>query len=114
MILTSFMGFMGAQASQGPASQPNFIMTLIPFILIFVIFYVLIILPSRKKQKKHQEMVEALKSGDKVVTTGGIYGTVMGVHQDRIELKISSNVKIDVTKSAIGVILGAKTEEKQK
>jgi len=109
------MGFMEQQTA--PASGPgqgNFITALIPFILIFVIFYVLIILPSRKKQKKHQEMVEALKSGDKVVTTGGIYGTVMGVQQDRIELKISANVKIDVTKNAIAVIIGPKTDEKQK
>ena len=114
MILASFLGFMQQQAAPGTRPQGNFITALIPFILVFVIFYVLIILPSRKKQKKHQDMVEALKSGDKIVTTGGVYGTVMGVHEDRIELKISSNVKIDVTKNAIAVILGAKTEGKQK
>jgi preprotein translocase subunit YajC len=114
MILASFMGFMQGQAAPGARPQGNFITALIPFILVFVVFYVLIILPSRKKQKKHQDMVEALKSGDKVITTGGVYGTVMGVQQDRIELKISANVKIDVTKNAIAVILGAKTDEKQK
>ena len=114
MFLASFMGLMQQQAAPATRPQGNFITALIPFILVFVIFYVLIILPSRKKQKKHQEMVEALKSGDKVVTTGGIYGTVMGVHQDRIELKISSNVKVDVTKNAIAVIMGAKTDDKQK
>jgi preprotein translocase subunit YajC len=114
MILANFMGFMQGQAASGARPQGNFITALIPFILVFVVFYVLIILPSRKKQKKHQDMVDALKSGDKVVTTGGIYGTVMGVQQDRIELKVSANVKIDVTKNAIGVILGAKTDEKQK
>ena len=114
MVLASFMGFMQETGAAGARPQGNFITALIPFILVFVIFYVLIILPSRKKQKKHQEMVEALKSGDKIVTTGGIYGTVMGVKEDRIERKVSSNVKVDVTKNAIAVILGAKTEDKQK
>lgn len=111
MIFASFLSFM-QQANPAARPQGNFLTALIPFILVFVIFYVLIILPSRKKQKKHQDMVEALKAGDKVVTTGGIHGTVMGVQKDRIELKISANVKIDVTKNAIAVILGDKKEEK--
>lgn len=111
MLLASFMGFL-EQAEQPARPQGSFITALIPFILVFVIFYVLIILPSRKKQKKHQDLVEALKPGDKVVTTGGIHGTVMGVKPDRIELKISANVKIDVSKNAIAVIAGEKTGEK--
>jgi preprotein translocase subunit YajC len=71
-----------------------------------VIFYLLIIMPSRRKQKKHQEMVEQLKPGDKIVTSGGIHGTIMGVQQDKIEVKIAANTKIDVTKNAIAVIIG--------
>lgn len=110
MILASLLTFM--QPAGQTARPGSFITALVPFILVFVIFYVLIILPSRKKQKKHQEMVESLKPGDKIVTTGGIYGTVMGVQQDRIEVKISANVKIDITKNAIAVILGAKKDEK--
>ncbi len=110
MLIASFTTFMQPAT---PAGRPqNMLGMLVPFILVFVIFYVLIILPSRKKQKKHQDMVEALKPGDKIVTTGGIYGTVMGTKKDRIELKISANVKIDVTRNAIGVILGDKKEEK--
>ena len=111
MLLASFSTFM-QQAAPGARPQGNMLTALVPFILVFVIFYVLIILPSRKKQKKHQDMVDALKPGDKIVTTGGIYGTVMGTQKDRIELKISANVKIDVTRNAIGVILGDKKEEK--
>lgn len=111
MFLASFGAFL-QQTAPGGRPQGNMLTALVPFILVFVIFYVLIILPSRKKQKKHQEMVEALKPGNKVVTTGGIYGTVMGVQKDRIELKISANVKIDVTKNAIAVILGDKKDEK--
>ncbi len=110
MLLASFATFM-QQAAPGARPQGSMLTALVPFILVFVIFYVLIILPSRKKQKKHQDMVEALKPGNKVVTTGGIYGTVMGTKEDRIELKISANVKIDVTRNAISVILGDKKEE---
>ncbi len=95
------------QPAAGAAAKPNMLMGLLPFIGVFAIFYLLIIMPQRKKQKKHLEMVEALRSGDRVVTTAGIFGTVMGVQKDRIELKIAANVKIEITKSAVGVILGA-------
>ena len=95
------------QAGGAPAARPNMLGALLPFVLVFVIFYLLIIMPQRKKQKKHIELVENLKPGDRVITTAGIFGTVMGVQKDRIELKIAANVKIDITKSAVGVILGA-------
>lgn len=111
MIFASFLTF-SQQQPASPAGGGNFITALIPFILVFVIFYLLIIMPSRKRQKKHQAMVEKLKSGDKIITTGGIYGTVMGVQKDRIELKISANVKVDITKNAVSAILTPKAEEK--
>jgi preprotein translocase subunit YajC len=79
----------------------------IMMMVIFAIFYVIVIMPQRKKQKKHLDLVENLKPGDRIVTTAGIFGTVMGVQKDRIELKIAANVKVDITKSAVGVILGA-------
>jgi len=76
-------------------------------IAIFAIFYLLIIMPQRKKQKKHMELVENLKPGDKIVTTAGIYGKIVSVQKDRLELKIAANTQIEITKSAVGVILGA-------
>lgn len=107
MILGAFLSL--AQQAGGPASRPapqsNMLTALIPFILVFVIFYLLIIMPQRKKQKRHMEMVDSLRSGDRIITTGGIHGTIMGVQKDRIELKIAANVKIEITKSAVGVIL---------
>ena len=80
--------------------------------LVFLVFYLLLIRPQRTRQKKHQEMVENLKSGDKVITSGGIHGTIMGVQKDRLELKIASNVKIDITKTSIAVILTPPKKEK--
>ena len=103
MILASFATMM-TQAQPGKPGSGSFITALVPFILVFVIFYLLIIMPSRRKQKKHQEMVEQLKPGDKIVTSGGIHGTIMGVQQDKIEVKIAANTKIDITKNAIAVI----------
>jgi preprotein translocase subunit YajC len=94
------------QAPQGQPQTPSLFSALVPFILVFGIFYLLIIMPQRKKQKKHMAMIEQLKPGDRLITTGGIFGTVMGVQKDRIELKIAANTKIDITRSAVGAILG--------
>lgn len=113
MLLASLFS-LSHQAQPAQPRGGSFISVLIPFILVFLIFYLLIIMPSRKRQKKHQLMVEQLKPGDKIVTSGGIHGTVMGVQKDKIELKIAANVKVDITKSAVGAILTPKKEEKAK
>ena len=105
MTIAAFM--MSVQAAKpGRPQGGSFITALIPFILVFVIFYLLIVMPQKNRQKKHQNMVEQLRPGDQIITSGGIYGTIMGVQPDRIELKVSANVKIDITKTAVAVILG--------
>ena len=72
----------------------------IPLILIFVIFYFFLIRPQQKKVKEHKAMVESLKRGDKVVTSGGIVGTVERVMEnDKAEIEISENVKVEIVKS---------------
>jgi len=105
MFSAFFSAAQQAAPSARPSPQGSMLTALVPFVLVFAIFYLLIILPQRKKQKKHQEMVENLKPGDRIITTGGIYGTIMGVQKDRIELKIAANTKIEITKGSIGVIL---------
>jgi preprotein translocase subunit YajC len=103
---------MSLQAAQpGRPGGVGMFTALFPFLLVFVIFYLLIVMPQRKKQKKHMTMVEQLKPGDRIITSGGIFGTVMGVQPDRIELKVAANVKIDITKSSVGVILGQEKAE---
>ncbi len=89
-------------------SQPSPLVSLLPLIVIFAIFYLLLIVPAKKKQKKHQEMVNSLKAGDQVITTGGIFGTIMGVKPDRFELKIANNVKIEISKNAIAAVMKKK------
>jgi preprotein translocase subunit YajC len=79
----------------------NPLIQFLPFIVIFGIFYLLLIMPMRKRQKKHQEMLGKIAKGDRVITTGGIFGTVVDVQDDRLIVRIAENVKIEVARSAV-------------
>jgi preprotein translocase subunit YajC len=92
------------------ASQPGGITLFLPLILIMVIFYFLMIMPAQRRQKKINEMLKNLKNGDKVVTTGGIYGTIVGLEDDAIQLRIAEQVKIKVSRNAIA---GLQLESKE-
>jgi preprotein translocase subunit YajC len=81
--------------------QPNLFMSLVPLLVIFGIFYLLLIMPMRKRQKKHQEMLKAITKGDNVVTTGGIFGTVVEVQDDIVHMRVADNVKLRVALSAV-------------
>jgi preprotein translocase subunit YajC len=76
----------------------------LPMIIVMGIFYVMLILPQQRQRKKTQAMLAALKNGDKVVTTSGIYGTVNGIDGDTIILKIADQVKIRIARSAIAQV----------
>ena len=82
---------------------PSGLLQFAPMIFIFVIFYFLLIAPMRKKQKKAQEMLAKLKKGDEVVTTGGIFGTIDALNEERnfVILRISDNTKIKIQRTAI-------------
>jgi len=77
---------------------------LIPLVLMFGIMYVLVILPQQRQRKKMQQMLGALKNGDKVVTNGGIYGVINGIDGDTIILKIADQVKIRIARAAIAQV----------
>lgn len=79
----------------------NPIFQFLPFLLIFGIFYLLLIMPMRKRQKKHQELLGKLTKGDRVITTGGIFGTVVEAEGDVLTIRIADNVKIQVARSAV-------------
>ena len=89
---------------------PSLFTSFIPILLIFVIFYFLLIRPQQKKQKNHQSMVAAVKKGDKIVTNGGVYGTVADVKEHIIVLRIAENVKIELVKSSIATVIAQKDE----
>lgn len=84
-----------------PAEGQSPIAGLIPVLLMVAIFYFLLIAPVRKRQKQHDALLENLKNGDKVVTSGGIIGTVVGIQDDRLRLRIADQVKIEITKQSV-------------
>ena len=78
-----------------------FIIQILPIAAIFLVFYFIVIAPANKQRRKTQEMLTSLKKGDKVLTTGGIYGTIQGVEAEVVYLKIAENVKIKIARSAV-------------
>ncbi|MEO8727175.1 MAG: preprotein translocase subunit YajC [Acidobacteriaceae bacterium] len=78
------------------------IVAFLPMILIFVIFYMLIMMPQQKRQKKLQAMISSLKNGDRVMTSGGIRGTVVSVKDDAIQLRVApDNLRIEIARGAV-------------
>lgn len=94
------------QSGGGAAAIANFV----PILAIGLVFYFLVIAPANKQRKKQQEMLSALKKGDRVLTSGGIYGTVQGVEPDAVYLKIAENVKVKVARSAISGLVSGESE----
>jgi preprotein translocase subunit YajC len=98
------------QAGDGNATAALLIQ-IAPIAAIFLVFYFLVIAPASKQRKQTQEMLSTLKKGDRVLTTGGIYGTIQGVEAEVVYLKIAENVKVKVARSAISnVVVGDATE----
>jgi len=95
--------FVFAMAS--PGQQPGWT-SFVPFALILAIFYFLILLPMKRRQKKIQEFQDALKVGDKVVTTSGIYGEITRLKDKTVQLQIANNVRIELSRQAVGGLQG--------
>ena len=94
-------------AAQSPG---NGLIAFLPLAIIMVIFYVLLILPAQRRQKKTQAMLGALKTGDKVITSGGLYGTIVSLDGDAVQLRIADQVKVKVARSAVS---GVQMEDKE-
>jgi preprotein translocase subunit YajC len=84
------------------ASQPGGLVSFLPFALILVIFYVLILMPMQRRQKKVQEFQGSLKVGDKIVTTGGIYGQITRVNDKSVQLQVADKVRIEIARASVG------------
>jgi preprotein translocase subunit YajC len=102
--VTSRMLFAMAQP-QGGNPEGSLISTLIMFTLIIAIFYFMILRPQQKRQKERQKMLEAVKKGDKVVTTGGLHGTVAGLDEKTVLVQVAENMKLKFDRSAIGAVV---------
>jgi preprotein translocase subunit YajC len=92
------------------ASQPGGLTLFLPLILIMGIFYFLMIMPAQRRQKKVAAMLKELKNGDKVITNGGMYGTIVGLEGDTVQLRIADQVKIKIARNAIA---GLQVEQKE-
>ncbi len=90
------------------APAPSIFEALLPFIIIIAVFYLMVFMPQRKERKKREALLQNVKPGDKIITTGGIYGEISKVENDHIIVKVSeNNTKLKMLKSAISVILDA-------
>ena len=85
-----------------PGQQVNPLLNLVPFALVLAIFYFVILLPMKNRQKKVQEFQNALKVGDKIITTGGIYGQITRVNDKSIQLQIADKVRIEIARASVG------------
>ena len=95
----------------GGDTTATFLINILPIAAIFAVFYFLVIAPANKQKRKAQEMLSALKKGDRVVTSGGIYGTIQGVEAEVVYLKIADNVKVKLARSAVTGIVTGETAE---
>ena len=102
-----------AQPQGGGNTTDSLISTLIMFALIIGIFYFMILRPQQKRQKERQKMLDSVKKGDKVVTAGGLHGTVAGLDDKTILLQVSENVKMKFDRSAVTLVMreGETTEK---
>lgn len=103
MVNAIFAGLPVLMASPS-ADQPNPLVTFLPLVLIFVVFYFFIIRPQRKKDEARKQLISAVKKGDRVVTIGGIHGTVTQVDETSVLAQVDSSTKLRFEKSAIATI----------
>ena len=114
MLMESIAWAEGTGGGGSPASGgAGGILSLIPFLLIFVIFYFLMIRPQQKKQKQQQTLLDALKKGDKVVTTSGISGTITNLGKATVTLQIADNTKVKMQRENVARVR-AEDEDKEK
>ncbi len=99
------------QGGAGQGGPAGLITSLVPLILIFVIFYFLLIRPQQKRAKEHKTMIDNLKKGDKIITSGGLYGVIESVGTNTITIKVAENTKVKIGKAYVAVLRAASDED---
>lgn len=103
--MSSFYSILAMAPAPGGNAGGGLMSTLIMFALIIGIFYFLILRPQQKKQKDRQKMLDAVKKGDKIVTAGGLHGTIAGLDDKTLLIQVADNVKMKFERSAVATIL---------
>jgi preprotein translocase subunit YajC len=103
MRMIDFFAMGQPPSGEQQTSAPAFLQ-LMPLILLFVVFYLLLIRPQQKQRKEHEAMIKSLRTGDRVVTSGGIHGVVTNVKERTVMVKIADNVKVELNKSAVAAV----------
>lgn len=104
-------------AGTPPGGSGSLFTGLLPIFLMLIVFYVLLILPAQRRQKKHQQMLGAIKTGDQVITQGGIYGTVVAIDEsdNTIQLRIADQVKVKAARASVAALQPSEApKEKEK
>jgi preprotein translocase subunit YajC len=111
--LFSPVEFLAQTAAPAPQQGSPAWMQILPMVLLFAAMYFLMIAPQRKKQKEHERMLKSLESGDEVVTTGGIFGVITNVKDDRFVVRIADNTKIEIGKAFVQTVVKKVGAEKK-
>ena len=101
----------GGTSGTGSSGSPMSLIFMI--IAIFAVMYFLMIRPQQRQKKQHQELLSKIAKGDKVVTVGGIHGTIVGVKDNTVIVKIADNVKVEVSRASITKVVSSKTAKSQ-
>ena len=106
------LDFLAQTAAPGPSSSPSGLVQILPMVLLFGAMYFFLIAPQRKKQKEHEKMLKALQTGDEIVTTGGIFGVITNVKEDRFVVRVADNTKIEIGKGFVSTVVNKTAEKK--
>jgi preprotein translocase subunit YajC len=104
-MMTPFYQLLAAQPPPGNGGGGSVFSLFMPLILIFVVFYFFIIRPQQKRQKERQNLLSAIKKGDKVIAAGGLHGTIVGLDDKTVLLQVADNLKIKCERSSVITIL---------
>lgn len=110
--LFSAIDFLAQTPAPGPG-QPSAWVQILPMVLLFGAMYFFLIAPQRKKQKEHEKMLKELQTGDEIVTSGGIFGQITNVKDDRFVVRIADNTKIEIGKGFVQTVLKKLPAEKK-
>jgi preprotein translocase subunit YajC len=111
--LFSTIDFLAQTSAPGQAPAPSAWVQILPMVLLFGAMYFFLIAPQRKKQKEHEKMLKSLESGDEIVTSGGIFGVITNVKEDRFLVRIADNTKIEIGKGFVQTVVKKTGTEKK-